>query len=165
LEEACYFLKELGMTFGEIARKLEIDEGTARKNYESYSEKIPEIDATDFETSRKFWADLVNEEEGNVRVTLVDQLGRFYHGRKLDLQKMKTEELVQILFANKEYLEKNPMGIFLSAKVPPGYDPTSPLKEIKKSIGMIEDILLERESKGKIKAKDKKRRRRRRRRR
>lgn len=147
IEDGCYYLKELGLEFSEIAQIFGMNEAAVKKKRESFARKLKskEVEVTDFD--RKFWKDILQETQGNDRVTLVDDKGGFYHGRRSELERAHTKDLMALFEYGKEYLNSvPPMVLETLEKDKPGYNPLSPIKQLKDGLKVLEEILSKRSS-------------------
>ncbi len=145
IEDGCYHLKELGLEFSEIAQIFGISEDAAKKKRESFARKLKskQVEVTEFD--KKFWEGILQETQGNDRVTLVDDKGRFYHGRRSELESADTKDLMALFDSGKEYLNTvPPMVLETLEKNKPGYNPLSPIKQLKDSLKVLEEILSKR---------------------
>jgi hypothetical protein len=147
LEEACFYLSELEKPFGEIARDFNISEEQAHKFQSEYKSKIDSGEVTYDPDAKEFWSKLARESGGDERITLVDEKGRYYHGWKSELEKMTTEQLVELLVVNKRYSDAHPLSEYSKTQPAVGYDPIVPLRNIRRSVSLIDSILQERDAK------------------
>lgn len=145
VEDGCYYLRELGLSFSEIARVFGVSEAVARRKYNAFSSKLKNKQVYVSPFDKKFWEDIILETLGNERVTLVDEKGRFYHGRRTDIEKADTKDLMALFEYGKEYLSTVPPMVLESLdKGRPGYNPLSPIKQLKDALKLLEEILSER---------------------
>lgn len=145
IEDGCYYLRELGMEFSEIGKIFEISEEEAKKRYKAFAKKLKGKGVIASAYDKKFWEDVIQEARGNERVTLVDKKGTFYHGRRADLEKADTKDLMALFDSAKEYLNNIPPMVLESLeKNKPGYNPLSPIKQLKDGLKVIEEILSKR---------------------
>jgi hypothetical protein len=142
LEEGCYYLSKLGMSIEEVAKKFEISPAEARAHIESYALKLKmrEVEESDFD--RTFWEDIKQEAEGNVKVTFLSDKG-FHHAWRTDLQKMDGPSLLAIFEASRAFLDSDPSQRFLEYSAPKGYDPLALQRDVKRSLGIISELLEE----------------------
>lgn len=142
LDEACYYLKKLGLNFKEIAEKLEEQQVEVEKRFHRYQSKIGRGEIQESRVDRTYWEDILHEARGDVKVTYARSDG-FYHCRKSDLEKIDSATLMQIFDSSKQFLQFEPSYHygFLDGKPPVGYDPLALSREIKKTIEIIEKIL------------------------
>jgi hypothetical protein len=147
VEEACYYLSLLKIKDEEIASAFNLGTEQVRQAVRSFSKKL-ELGKVKYDDNAKdFWSKNFREGRGDFRITLVDDKGSYYHGWKSELEKMETEKLVAVLATNKDYCEKHPLSEFSKGGPVIGYDPLAPLRDIRKSISIIEEILERRERK------------------
>ncbi len=90
--------------------------------------------------AKEFWNKLQKESGGDERITLVDEKGRYYHGWKSELEKMTTEQLVELLVVNKKYSDAHPLRIFENATGHQVQDPIVPLRNIRRAVSLIDQI-------------------------
>lgn len=144
LEEACFYLEESGASAEEIGKQLNLTSSQVNEAVSRFKKSLKENKAKYDEDAKKFWAQSLRESSGDEKITLVDEKGRFYHGWKSELTKMKTDELAQLYFVNKEYSDKHPLSEFSKSQPVVGYDPLMPLRNIRKSLSLIDEILRKR---------------------
>jgi hypothetical protein len=145
VEDGCYYLRELGMNVGEISRLFEIREDDVRKKCKAFAKKLKSRQIIQSEFDKKFWEDVMQEARGNEKITLVDSKGEFYHGRRVDLEKAETKDLMALFDYGKEYLNNVPPMVLESLdKNKPGYNPLSPIKQLKDGLKIVEEILSKR---------------------
>ena len=73
-------------------------------------------------------------------------MGRYYHGWKSEIKKMSTEKLVNLLVVNKQYSDRHPLSEFSKTQPAIGYDPLIPLRNIRRTVLIIDETLQKRES-------------------
>ncbi|MCS4537606.1 MAG: hypothetical protein HYY67_01935 [Thaumarchaeota archaeon] len=145
VEDGCYYLRELGMNVGEISKLFEISEDDVRKKCKAFAKKLKSRQIIQSEFDKKFWEDVMQEARGNEKITLVDSKGEFYHGRRVDLEKAETKDLMALFDYGKEYLNNVPPMVLESLdKNKPGYNPLSPIKQLKDGLKIVEEILSKR---------------------
>lgn len=141
VEEACFYLTELKLPQADIAKEFNITQEQVKKAVSSYRSKIKSGKADFDDEVKDFWAKLLRENSGDEKITLVDDKGRYYHGWKSELEKMKTEELVELLVVNKQYSDRHPLSEFSKTQPVVGYDPIVPLRNIRHTVSIIDGIL------------------------
>ncbi|MBM3897067.1 MAG: hypothetical protein FJ358_00860 [Thaumarchaeota archaeon] len=145
VEDGCYYLRELGMDVGEISRLFEISEDDVKKKCKTFARKLKSKQIIQSGFDKKFWEDVMQEARGNEKITLVDSEGEFYHGRRTDLEKAETKDLMALFECGKEYLNNvHPMVLESLDKNKPGYNPLSPIKQLKDGLKVLEEILSKR---------------------
>ncbi|MFI5419688.1 MAG: hypothetical protein ACHQ1H_01845, partial [Nitrososphaerales archaeon] len=92
-----------------------------------------------------FWARINQESSGDEKITLVDDKGKYYHGWRSEIEKLGTAELVELLVVNKKYSDQHPLSEFSKTQPVIGYDPIVPLRDIRRSVTLIDQILQKRE--------------------
>ncbi len=144
VEEACYYLTELKVKSQEIAKHLSISTDQVAYAVKQYKKKIGSGEVSFEEETEKFWSLILRENSGDEKITLVDEKGRYYHGWRTELEKLPTEDLVELLVVNKKYSDRHPLSEF--SKSPPvvGYDPLVPLRNIRRTVSFIDKILQQR---------------------
>ena len=145
VEEACFYLSELKIDPGDIASEFNLDVKQVRAAIRSFKKKIQIGKAEYDDETKQFWSKNYRESRGDLKITLVDDKGRYYHGWKSELDEMDTEKLVQLLVVNKQYSDRHPLAEFTKSEAVIGYDPMVPLRNIRKTVLMIEEILQRRE--------------------
>jgi hypothetical protein len=141
LEEACFYLSELNVPTEQIASSLNLDENQVMSAIDQYKKKIEEGKITYDPEAKEFWRKSNQESGGDERVTLVDDKGRYYHGWKSEIGKMNTEQLVELLIVNKKYSDAHPLSEFSKTQPAVGYDPIIPLRNIRRAVALIDQIL------------------------
>lgn len=145
VQEACFYLSELKKPVREIASALNLNEEQVRLAVNEYRQKISERKLSYDADAKEFWNKQIRENEGDEKVTLVDEQGRYYHGWKSEIEKMNTEQLVELLVVNKRYSDAHPLSQFSKTQPVVGYDPIVPLRNIRKALSIIDGILQSRE--------------------
>ncbi|MGH2638598.1 MAG: hypothetical protein ACRDF4_04870 [Rhabdochlamydiaceae bacterium] len=144
VEEACYYLSELKLGREEIGKEFNLTHEQVGNAISSYKAKIDSGLASYDEETKSFWAKNLRESSGDEKITLVDEKGRYYHGWKSEIEKMKTEELVELLIVNKQYSDRHPLSEFSKTQPVVGYDPIVPLRNIRRTVSIIDEILQKR---------------------
>jgi hypothetical protein len=146
LEEACFYLSELKLSSADIGKELNMTSDQVEKAASSYKSKIDSGLASYDEQAKSFWEKNLKESSGDEKVTLVDEKGRYYHGWKSEIEKMSTEQLVDLLVVNKQYSDRHPLSEFSKTQAVVGYDPLIPLRNIRRTVSIIDATLQKRES-------------------
>jgi hypothetical protein len=146
VEEACFYLTELQIPLDEIAKGFNLTADQVRNAVASYSERIASRREKYDEDTKDFWSRNFRESTGDVRVTLVDERGSYYHGWKSELERMDDEKLFAVLLTNKKYSDRHPLAEFSKGGAVVGYDPLVPLRRIRESVDLIEKLLEQREN-------------------
>ena len=147
VEDGCYYLRELGMNVSEISRLFDTSEDDVRKKCKAFVKKLKSRQIIASEFDKKFWEDVMQEARGNEKITLVDSKGEFYHGRRVDLEKAETKDLIALFDFGKEYLNNiHPMVLESLEKNKPGYNPLSPIKQLRDGLKIVEEILSKRDA-------------------
>ena len=144
-EEVCFYLFELKKSIAEIASELGMSESQVVEAVQSYKKKIDEGKISYDPDATEFWKKAQRESSGDERITLVDDKGRYYHGWKSEFEKMSTEQLVELLVVNKKYSDAHPLSEFSKTQPAVGYDPIVPLRNIRRAVFIIEELLQKRE--------------------
>ena len=147
LEEACFYLSKGNKSSEEIASELNITVDQVSGAVRSYQKKIDDGKIAYDSEAQEFWGKIERESGGDERITLVDDKGRYYHGWKSEFEKMTTEQLVEFLVINKKYSDAHPLSSFSKTQPAVGYDPIVPLRNIRRAVIIIDDILQKREMK------------------
>jgi hypothetical protein len=146
VEEACFYLVELEVPLEEIAKEFGMTADQVRNAARSYAGKISSHSVKYDEDAKDFWSRNFREGTGDVRVTLVDDRGSYYHGWRSELESMETDKLFAVLITNKKYADGHPLSEFSKGHPIIGYDPLIPLRRIRSSVEIIEQILEKRDS-------------------
>jgi len=141
VEEACFYLSEERIDKRDIARSFNLTIPEVDLAITSYKTRIEKGKAKFEEETKKFWAKNYKENSGDERVTLVDDKGRYYHGWKSELEKLSSEKIVELLVINKQYSDKHPLSEFSKGETIIGYDPLVPLRNIRRTVSLLEDLL------------------------
>jgi len=144
-EEACYYLFELNKPAAEIAARLNLSEDEVKRAVRDYKKKIEAGKVPYDQDAKEFWKKIEQESGGDERITLVDDKGRYYHGWRSELEKMSIEQLVELLIVNKKYSDSHPLSEFSKTQPAVGYDPIIPLRNIRRAVFVIDEILQKRE--------------------
>jgi hypothetical protein len=143
LEEACYYLRKKGLSFQEVSKALEIPEPQVNRLFEVYQSKIAKGLAEESEVDRNLWEDVYNDSFGNEKITFARENG-FYHCRRLDLETMDSDALMNIFETSKKFLDFDMYRRYLDSKPPVGYDPMAMQRQIKRAVELIQEILQQR---------------------
>ncbi len=146
VEEACFYLTELKISAEEISKEFNLTTDQVQKAAANYKSKIDSGSFTYDEETKSFWAKNLRESSGDEKITLVDEKGRYYHGWKSEIEKMNTEQLVELLVVNKQYSDRHPLSEFSKTQPTIGYDPLIPLRNIRRTVAIIGEILEKRDS-------------------
>jgi hypothetical protein len=145
VEEACYYLSRLDKSVEEIGKEFSMTTGQVEAAIENYRKKIESNEISYDEETKDFWAKINQESSGDEKITLVDDKGRYYHGWKSEIEKLDTAELVELLVVNKKYSDRHPLSEFSKTQPVVGYDPIVPLRNIRRTVLIIDNILQKRE--------------------
>jgi hypothetical protein len=145
LEEVCFYLSKLGRTPDEIGKEMNLASEQVHNAISSYQKKIDSGVLKYDEETLAFWSKIQKESSGDEKITLVDDKGRYYHGWKSEIEKRPTEELVELLVVNKQYSDRHPLSEFSKTQPVVGYDPIVPLRNIRRTVAIIDEILQKRE--------------------
>ena len=145
VEEACFYLSELRKPIKDIASELKLTEAQVGYAIRDYREKIDRGKLIYDPEAKEFWGKLQKEGGGDERITLVDDKGRYYHGWKSEIEKLTTEQLMELLFTNKRYSDAHPLSEFSKTQPAVGYDPIVPLRNIRRAVSIIDEILQRRD--------------------
>jgi hypothetical protein len=145
VEEACFYLSSLSLGKKEIASAFNLDESQVENAINSYKQKIDSGSAKFEEDAKEFWARSYKESSGDERITLVDDKGRYYHGWKSELESLSSEQIVELLVVNKQYSDKHPLSEFSKGGSIVGYDPLIPLRNIRRTVQFLEELLEKKE--------------------
>jgi hypothetical protein len=147
VEEACFYLAENKVSDTEIAKSFNLTPEQVKQAILSYRRKIARKKATFNEDTKDFWAKNFQESSGDERVTLVDDKGRYYHGWKSELANLSSEKIVELLVINKQYSDRHPLSEFSKGQAVIGYDPIVPLRNIRHTVSILEELLRKKEEK------------------
>ncbi len=145
VEEACFYLAENKIKTSEIAKAFNLTLPQVEKAIISYRKKIGQKKARFDDDTKEFWAKNFKESSGDERITMVDDKGRYYHGWKSELENLNSERIVELLVINKQYSDKHPLSEFSKGKAVIGYDPIVPLRDIRRTVSILEDLLRNKE--------------------
>ena len=142
LEEGCYHLSRLGLTDDQLAAHFGIAPARVGSLVESYESKLKSGAVVPGDFDRAFWEDVKKEAEGDVKLTFLSDKG-FHHAWKSELRKLDGPALMSIYESSKEFLSADPNQKFLDYPPPKGYDPLAMDRELKKAVGVIDELLAE----------------------
>ncbi len=108
-----------------------------------YQSKIAKGLAEESEVDRNLWEDVYNDSFGNEKITFARENG-FYHCRRLDLETMDSDALMNIFETSKKFLDFDMYRRYLDSKPPVGYDPMAMQRQIKRAVELIQEILQQR---------------------
>jgi hypothetical protein len=146
LDEACFYLADLKVKASDIAKEFNMTEAQVGVAVSNYQRKIDSGKTKYDEDLKDFWAKNLRESSGDEKITLVDEKGRYYHGWKSEIEMMSTEQLVELLVVNKQYSDKHPLSEFTKTQAVVGYDPLVPLRNIRRTVAIIDELLQKRGS-------------------
>lgn len=141
LEEACYYLQELGLTSAQVASRLEITSAKASRLAKAYASKLKSGKVAPDEFGRAFWEGVKKESEGDVKLTFVSDKG-FHHSWMSELRRLDGPTLMSAYESSKDFLGSDPNQRFLDYPAPKGYDPLALEREVRKAVEKI-GVLLE----------------------
>ena len=145
VEEACFYLSENKIDKKEIASAFNLSASQVARAVSSYRKKISQGTAKYEEDAKGFWAKNYKQTSGDERITLVDDKGRYYHGWRSELEQLSSEKVVELLVVNKQYSDKHPLSEFSKGHAVIGYDPLVPLRNIRRTVSVLEEILSKKE--------------------
>jgi hypothetical protein len=145
VEEACFYLSSLNVGKKAIADSFGLDEPQVEFAISSYKGKIDSGAAKFEDDAQEFWARSYKESTGDERITMVDDKGRYYHGWRSELEKLSSQEVVELLVVNKQYSDRHPLSEFSKGETIIGYDPLVPLRNIRRTVQLLEQILEKKE--------------------
>jgi hypothetical protein len=140
LEEGCYYLSQLGLSYVQIAGHFETTPAAVRRLVGSYRRQLKSGKVAVDEFDRAFWEGVKKEAEGDVKLTFVSEKG-FHHAWRSELTKLDGPALMSMLEASKDFLSSDPNQKFLDYPAPKGYDPLALDREVRKAVGVIGEIL------------------------
>ena len=140
LEEGCYYLSRLGLTTEQLESHFGLPPAKAQKLAKSYEAKIKSGKVTPGDFDRVFWEDVKKEAEGDVKLTFLSEKG-FHHGWKSELEKLDGPALMSIYESSKDFLNADPNQKFLDFPPPKGYDPLAMDREIRRAVGVVQELL------------------------
>ncbi len=144
VQEACFYLSELNILPEEIAREMKLTLEQVSNAIKGYRAKLDSGTVSYSDETKSFWAKNLRESSGDEKITLVDGMGRYYHGWKSEIEKMSTEQLVELLIVNKQYSDRHPLSEFSKTQPVVGYDPLIPLRNIRHTVSIIDEALQKR---------------------
>ena len=142
MEEGCYHLSRLGLTADQLAAHFEITPGEVDALIGSYEAKLKAGKVAPGDFDRVFWEDVKKEAEGDLKLTFLSDKG-FHHAWKSELRKLDGPALMAIYESSKDFLNADPNQKFLDYPPPRGYDPLAMDRELKKTVGVIGELLSE----------------------
>jgi hypothetical protein len=145
VQEACFYLFRLGKRKDEIAKEFNMTTLQVDAAIGSFNTKIESKEVSFDEATQDFWSRINQESSGDEKITLVDDKGRYYHGWRSEIEKLGTTELVELLVVNKKYSDQHPLSEFSKTQPAVGYDPIVPLRDIRRAVTLIDQILQKRE--------------------
>lgn len=140
LEEGCYYLSQLGLSEEQIAAHFETSREVVAKMASSYATKLKSGEVKPGEFDRTFWSDVKKEAEGDVKLTFLSEKG-FHHGWRSELARLDGPALMSIFEASKDFLATDQNQKFLDYPIPKGFDPLALDREVRKALGVIEELL------------------------
>jgi hypothetical protein len=140
LQEGCYYLSRLGLTAEQLASYFGVPPAKADELAKSYEARIKSGKVTPGDFDRIFWEDVKKEAEGDVKLTFLSEKG-FHHAWKSELEKLDGPALMSIYESSKDFLSADPNQRFLDFPAPKGYDPLAMDREIRKAVGVIQELL------------------------
>ncbi|MDH2900278.1 MAG: hypothetical protein PXY39_04850 [archaeon] len=146
VEEACFYLSEQKLGKKDIAEAFNLSLAQVESAILSYKTKIDKGKAKYESDAKEFWVKNYRESSGDERVTLVDDKGRYYHGWKSELENLSSEKIVELLVINKQYSDKHPLSEFSKGHAVIGYDPIVPLRNIRRTVSLLEELLEKKEA-------------------
>jgi hypothetical protein len=140
LEEGCYYLSRLGLTAEQLASHFGLQPAKADELTKSYEAKIKSGRVSPGDFDRAFWEDVKKEAEGDFKITFLSEKG-FHHAWKSELEKLDGPALMSAYESSKDFLNADPNQRFLDFPPPKGYDPLAMDREIRKAVGVIQELL------------------------
>jgi hypothetical protein len=140
LEEGCYYLTQLGLSYEQIARHLETAPRHVAELVKSYSSKLKSGEVTAGHFDRVFWEGMKKEAEGDLKLTVVSDKG-FHHVWKSELQRLDGRALMAVYESSRDFLGADPNQKFLDYPPPKGYDPLAMDREVRKAVGILRELL------------------------
>ncbi|MDA4111205.1 MAG: hypothetical protein OK439_01600 [Thaumarchaeota archaeon] len=134
------------MSTEEVGKEFSLTSSQVKSAIDSYQKKIDTKQISYDVETKQFWAQINQESTGDEKITLVDDKGRYYHGWKTEIEKLDTAALVELLVINKKYSDRHPLSEFSKTQPVVGYDPIVPLRNIRKTVLLIDKILQSREN-------------------
>jgi len=142
LEEGCYYLSRLGLTFDEIAVHFATSPESVKSFVEAYEAKLKSGRVVASEIDRVFWEDVKKEAQGDVKLTFLSEKG-FHHAWKSELKKLDGPALMSIYESSRDFLSADPNQKFLDFPPPRGYDPLAMDREVRKAVDVLVELLAE----------------------
>ena len=142
MEEGCYHLSRLGLTNDQLAAHFELTPAEVGSLIASYEAKLKSGKVTPGEIDRVFWEDVKKEAEGDVKLTFLSDKG-FHHAWRSELRKLDGPALMSIYESSKDFVNADPNQKFLDFPPPKGYDPLALEREVRKTVGVINELLEE----------------------
>ena len=130
----------LGLTTEQIASHFGLPYAKADELAKSYEAKIKSGRVIPVDFDRVFWEDVKKEADGDVKLTFLSEKG-FHHAWKSELEKIDGPALMSIYESSKDFLNSDPNQKFLDFPPPKGYDPLAMDREIRKAVGVIQELL------------------------
>jgi hypothetical protein len=130
----------VGKPVAEIAAHFEITPRKTRFLIRRYEQRIRSGEIIVADVDRAFWADVVKEAEGDVKVTFVSQKG-FHHAWRSELRRLDGAALLSIYEASRDFLGADANRKFLEFPRPKGYDPLALDREVSKAVNVVSEIL------------------------
>ena len=140
LEEGCYYLSLMGLSYEEIAAHFETTSDRVEILAKSHSAKLKSGKVVAGEFDRAFWEDVKKEAEGDVKLTFVSEKG-FHHAWKSELEALDGRALMSIYESSKDFMGADANQKFLDYPPPKGYDPLAMDREVKKAVTIIGGLL------------------------
>jgi hypothetical protein len=140
LEEGCYHLSRLGLSYRRIASHFEITPSQAKSLAASYSARLKSGEVAEGDFDGAFWSSVKKEAEGDMKMTVVSDKG-VHHVWKSELQKLDGPSLMAVYEASKDFLGSDPNQKFLDYPAPKGFDPLALDREVRKAVGVIGELL------------------------
>ncbi len=140
LEEGCYYLSQMGVATDEIARHFGRTPAEVRGLVRAYSGKLASGEVAADEFDRQFWADVRREAEGDIKLTVVSDKG-VHHVWRSELGALDGRALMALYESSRDFLGSDPNQRFLDYPPPKGYDPLAMDREVRKSVGVIGELL------------------------
>lgn len=155
VEEACFYLRESKIGKREIARAFNLTLPQVSNAIGSYRKKIDQKKVRFDVETKEFWEKNYKESSGDERVTMVDDKGRYYHGWESELENLSSEKIVELLVINKQYSDRHPLSEFSKGEAVVGYDPIVPLRNIRRTVSILEELLQKKEEQERVNPKKK----------
>jgi hypothetical protein len=132
----------MGLSTEQLAKHFELAPSRITALIGSYESKLKTGKVAPGEFDRIFWEDVKKEAEGDVKLTFLSGKG-FHHAWRSELRKLDGSALMSIYEASKDFLSADPNQKFLDYPPPRGYDPLAMDRELRKAIGIIGELLVE----------------------